>query len=127
MVTTRTSTTAAADYQDNYLTLQDGVLSIRWYYFPIGVSKRIRVSDIRRATRHPMRGPCTGKGRLWGGMFLHWLHLDWQRHKKHCLFVLDVGNTCVCPTVTPSHPQAFAEALRALHVEVDESNSGLWW
>jgi hypothetical protein len=54
----------SAGYQDPLISIQDGTLVIRRYYFPTG-TKHIRLASISGVEQHPM-GKATGRWRTWG-------------------------------------------------------------
>ena len=101
-----------AEYNDKYLTIADGKLTIRAYYFPIGTKKTIALSDVKSVQEHRMTGIMTGRGRIWGGSHKYWLNLDPGRPKKDWLYVLDLGKMTQ-PTVTPEDADAFKAALES--------------
>lgn len=88
----------------------DGV-TLRRYYFPVGASKRIRYSEIRRVEARPMTW-LTGKGRGWGSAHPgYWLPLDTGRPHKDTLVVLDVGRY-VKPSFSPDDPDRVLAIIR---------------
>jgi len=123
---------AAADYEDDGLTIHDNFLKIRWYYFPFG-TKTVELSAIAKVTRHPMTGLLSGRGRVWGTgdlTFRHWLNLDAKRSSKQFLYEVQLKakgkkekNQYVCPTVTPEDPKKFEDAIRQAGIEIDKSES----
>jgi hypothetical protein len=109
-----------ATYADRLITITDGSLTIRRYYFPAATSKRIALESIRSA-REVGLGTMTGRWRLWGATVpTYWLNLDPSRSHKSTGFVLDVGKR-IRPVVTPDNPAAFRAALVANGVQVVES------
>ncbi len=98
-------------YKDSTVILDAAGLTIRWYYFPLGTSKRILYSQIRGVHEHTI-GPFTGMGRLWGsGDFSHWAPLDIHRLKKEKSFIFDLG-TKIKPVITPDDPTRFLALLQ---------------
>jgi hypothetical protein len=96
-------------YQDSILRIDDGTLTIKRYFFPIG-TKRIDLAQIVGVKEYRMN-KLTGKGRIWGsGDFRHWLPLDLRRRNKQQAFVIDVGRRSK-PVLTPDDPDAFRAAL----------------
>ena len=98
-----------ANYSDKYLSIDGGVLTIRWYFFPAG-TKRITLSDVHSCEEHTMSGLMSGKSRIWGGSPTHWFNLDPARPSKSAMFALDVGGGTK-PSLTPDDPDAFRAAL----------------
>ncbi len=98
-------------YDDGHIALDRNGLTIRWYYFPFGASKRIPYARIRNVREWRM-GLFTGKGRLWGsGDLRHWASLDLKRPSKDKALILDVG-TWVRPVITPDGPDRVLSILR---------------
>jgi hypothetical protein len=96
-------------YQDPLISIQDGTLMIRRYYFPTG-TKRIRLAAITGVEQYPMT-KATGRWRTWGsGDLVHWFNLDPGRRHKRQAFVVDLGRRAK-PVVTPDDPDAFRAAL----------------
>jgi hypothetical protein len=103
-------------YQDQLISIQDGTLAIRRYYFPTG-TKRVRLAEITRVEEYAM-GKATGRWRTWGsGDLIHWLNLDPGRRHKRQAFVIDLGRRAK-PVVTPDDPDAFRAALVAAGIPV---------
>jgi hypothetical protein len=101
----------SAGYQDPLISIQDGELVIRRYYFPTG-AKRIRLAEITRVEEYAM-GKATGRWRTWGsGDLVHWFNLDPRRRHKQQAFIIDLGRRAK-PVVTPDDPDAFRAALVA--------------
>ena len=62
-------------YEDSFCKLEEGKLTIKWYYFPAGSSKVIDLKDIHTISLY--RGL---SGRIWGsGDMHHWLASDSAR------------------------------------------------
>ncbi|HET8599137.1 MAG TPA: hypothetical protein VFL99_02345 [Segeticoccus sp.] len=98
-------------YDDGVVTLDEGGITLRRYYFPLALSKRIRYSDVRGFEQRQM-GPLTGKGRVWGsGDLRHWTPLDLKRPQKQVAIILDVG-AAVRPTFSPEDPERFVAILQ---------------
>lgn len=105
-----------ATYQDPLISIQDGTLAIRRYYFPTG-TKRTGLAAISRVEGYPM-GKATGRWQTWGsGDLIHWLNLDPRRRHKQQAFVIDLGRRAK-PVVTPEDPEAFRAALVAAGIRV---------
>ena len=99
-----------ADYRDPLITADADGVTIRRYYFPIPLPKRIRWSRIRAVRREDMGG-LSGQYRIWGsGNLRTYYNLDPQRPSKQVKFVLDTGRW-IRPAVTPDDPDAFAGVL----------------
>jgi hypothetical protein len=97
-------------YDDGLVTLDEQGITLRWYYFPIPLSKRIAYSDIRDVQQQPMT-LWTGKGRLWGsGDLRHWAPLDVHRPEKDTAIILDLGGS-VQPVFSPEHPELVVALL----------------
>ena len=106
----------SAGYQDPLISIQDGELVIRRYYFPTG-AKRIRLAEITRVEEYAM-GKATGRWRTWGsGNLVHWFNLDPGRRHKQQAFIIDLGRRAK-PVVTPDDPDAFRAALVAAGIPV---------
>lgn len=98
-------------YEDDGLLLDDGGITIRRYYFPLGGSKRIAYPEIRHVKTEPMTW-MSGKGRIWGASDpRYWFPLDTRRGTKKTLLVLDLGRR-VKPCITPDDPDRVVELLR---------------
>jgi hypothetical protein len=96
-------------YQDKKILCDEERLTIYCYYFPFGRAKVIPYRDIKGIEVYAM-GFWTGKGRIWGGTFTHWLNLDLKRPSKDKAIVLRLGRT-VAPVITPDDPQAVVGIL----------------
>jgi hypothetical protein len=111
-----------AGYQDPLVSIQDGELVIRRYYFPTR-PKRIRLAGITRVEEYAMT-KATGRWRTWGsGDLVHWLNLDPGRRHKQQAFVVDIGRRAK-PVVTPDDPDAFRAALVAAGIRVSSRAPG---
>jgi hypothetical protein len=98
-------------YDDGLIKLDSEGLTIRYYYFPFGTSKRIPYTQIKSVQMRTM-GLLTGKGRTWGsGDLRHWLSLDVHRLQKEKAIILDVG-TWVRPVITPDDPDRVLALLQ---------------
>lgn len=98
-----------ATYRDPRITADDGGITIRTYYFPVG-SKHIPWSAVRAVEQRVITG-LSGKYRIWGsGDFRHYYNLDPQRPQKQQAFVFDLGRH-IRPVVTPDDPAAFAAVV----------------
>jgi hypothetical protein len=99
-------------YDDGTIVCGPNQLEIHFYYFPFG-TKRVPYTHIRGLQRIDIKGPLSGKWRIWGtGNPRYWANLDWKRPRKKSGFVVDLGGK-VSPIVTPDRPDAFESALRA--------------
>jgi hypothetical protein len=97
-------------YDDGKARLDEGGLTLRRYYFPLGSAKRIPYADIRAVSVRPM-GWWTGRGRLWGSAHpRYWLPLDGSRPRKDSLVVVDIGRR-VRPAFSPDDPARVMELL----------------
>jgi hypothetical protein len=107
----------SATYRDALLAVDDGRLTIRRYYFPLPVAKRIALADVREAVERPI-GWASGQLRIWGSGDLRcWWNLDPRRVRKTRMFAIETGAR-ICPAVTPDDPQRFGDALTAAGVLV---------
>ena len=98
-------------YDDGLVKLDLDGLTIRRYYFPLGMSKRIPYARIKGVQELHM-GALTGKGRLWGSSDLrHWFPLDLRRPQKEKALLLEVG-TWVRPVITPEDPERVLALLQ---------------
>jgi hypothetical protein len=114
--------TGPAGYQDPVISIRDGELVIRRYYFPTG-SKRVRLAAITRVEEYAMT-KATGRWRIWGsGDLVHWFNLDPGRRHKRQAFVVDLGRRAR-PVVTPDDPDAFRAALAAAGIRVSSRAPG---
>jgi hypothetical protein len=105
-----------ASYQDPLISIQDGTLTIRRYYFPTG-AKRIRLEAITGVEEYAMTKG-TGKLRIWGRATSSTrFSRDPGRRRKQHAFVIDVGRTAK-PVVTPDDPDAFRAALTMAGVPI---------
>jgi hypothetical protein len=103
-------------YQDPLISIQDGVLAIRRYYFPTG-TKRIALAAIAAVEEYTM-SKATGRWRTWGsGDLVHWLNLDPRRRHKQQAFIIDLGRPAK-PVITPDDPDAFRDALVTAEIPV---------
>jgi hypothetical protein len=101
----------AALYDDGLVKLDEHALTLRRYYFPVAIRKRIPYADIRGVEQRSM-GKSTGKLRFWGsGDFRHWTPLDVNRAGKDVAIVLDLGKR-VQPVFSPDDPERVAALLR---------------
>lgn len=100
----------AVAYDDGAVVLDDEAVTLRRYYFPTGMSKRIDYGRIQAFEARPM-GWLTGKGRIWGTAHPgYWLPFDAARSRKRKLVVLDVGAR-VKPSFSPDDPDRVLELL----------------
>jgi hypothetical protein len=91
-------------YEDDLIELDHEGITLRRYYFPLAMSKRISYTDILDVQQRAM-GALTGKGRLWGsGDLRHWAPLDLHRPKKNTAIILDLGKF-VRPVFSPNDPE----------------------
>ena len=112
----------SAGYQDPLISVQDGTLMIRRYYFPTG-TKRIPLPMITGVEEYAMT-KATGRWRTWGsGDLVHWFNLDPGRRHKRQAFVVDLGRRAR-PVVTPDDPDAFRAALVAAGVRISSRAPG---
>jgi hypothetical protein len=103
-------TSESNGYRDSALSIVDGALVIRRYYFPWLGSKRLPLAAITEARQVDL-APLRGQWRLWGTSDpRYWANLDASRHRKRVGFVLETGRR-VRPMVTPDDPGAFRQAL----------------
>lgn len=97
-------------YDDGLVELDAQGITLRRYYFPVGVSKRIAYTDIRDVQQRPM-GAWTGKARLWGsGDLRHWAPLDLHRPEKDTAIIIDLGRF-VRPVFSPDDPERVMSLL----------------
>jgi hypothetical protein len=102
-------------YHDGLITIKDGNLFIRSYYFPSLISRKIRLSKVQQVNEFPLTR-LRGQWRVWGsGDLRHWYNLDRRRSAKKRAFEIDVGGR-VRPVVTPDDPDRFVAALEAAEV-----------
>ena len=98
-------------YDDGLVALDQEGLTLRRYYFPLLLSKRIAYTDIVNVRQRAM-GTWTGKWRLGGsGDLRHWAPLDIHRPKKDTAIVLDLGKF-VRPAFSPDDPERVMALLR---------------
>jgi hypothetical protein len=98
-------------YQDAGLLLDEEGITIRRYYFPLALSKRVAYADIRGIKARSMTW-LSGGGRIWGATDpRYWFPLDIHRGRKKTLLVLDVGAR-IRPCITPEDPERVIELLR---------------
>ena len=108
--------TGPAGYQDPLISIQEGTLAIRRYYFPTG-TKRIRLAAITGVEEYAM-GKATGRWRTWGsGDLVHWFNLDPSRRHKRQALIIDLGRRAK-PVVTPDDPDAFRAAVAATGIPI---------
>jgi len=97
-------------YDDDLVELDHESITLRRYYFPLAMSKRISYTDILDVQR--AMGAWTGKSRLWGsGDLRHWAPLDLRRPGKDTAIILDLGKF-VRPVFSPSDPERVIALLR---------------
>jgi hypothetical protein len=112
----------SAGYQDPLISVQDGTLMIRRYYFPTG-TKRIPLPMITGVEEYAMT-KATGRWRTWGsGDLVHWFNLDPGRRHKRQAFVVDLGRRAK-PVVTPDDPDAFRAVTVAAGIPVSARAPG---
>jgi hypothetical protein len=98
-------------YDDGLVELDQEGITLRRYYFPLAMSKRISYTDIVEYKQRAM-GAWTGKGRLWGsGDLRHWAPLDLRRPGKDTAIILDLGKF-VRPVFSASDPGRVIALLR---------------
>jgi hypothetical protein len=98
-------------YDDGKIVCRANRLEIHSYYFPFG-TKSVSYTQIKGLQRIEIRGPFSGKWRIWGtGNPRYWANLDTKRPNKKAGFVVDLGRK-VSPIITPDDPDAFETVLR---------------
>jgi hypothetical protein len=111
-----------AGYHDPLVSIQDGELVIRRYYFPTG-AKRIRMASISGVEQDAM-GKATGRWRTWGsGTWSTGSTWTQARRHKRQAFVVDLGRRAK-PVVTSEDPEAFRAALAAAGIRVSSRAPG---
>lgn len=114
--------TGTAGYRDPLISIQEGTLAIRRYYFPTG-TKRIRLAEITGVEEYPMT-KATGRWRTWGsGDLVHWLNLDPGRRHKQQAFVVDLRRRAK-PVITPDDPDDFRATLVAAGIQIATKTPG---
>lgn len=97
-------------YEDGTVRLDDESLTIKRYYFPVGLPKRVPYAAIRRVQVEPLT-LTRGRWRLWGmDLAPWWFPLDLKRPAKERCVVLDVGRL-VRPALTPDDVDAVARLI----------------
>ncbi|MBV9846954.1 MAG: hypothetical protein JOZ47_18095 [Kutzneria sp.] len=98
-------------YDDGLVTLDHEGITLRRYYFPLAISKRISYAAIMEVRQQPM-GTWSGKGRLWGsGDLRHWAPLDLSRPSKDTAIILNLGKF-VRPVFSPNDPERVMAILQ---------------
>jgi hypothetical protein len=107
-------------YRDRLISIENGNLVIRGYYFPSLLARKIKLSKVRQVNELRM-SRLRGQWRTWGSRDLrHWYNLDPSRRGKKRAFELDLGGR-VRPVVTPDDPDRFVAALEAAEVPLRRS------
>lgn len=98
-------------YEDKSVRLDERGITIKRYYFPFGLSKRIPYRQIHAVRLLPLTA-LSGQWRLWGTSNpRYWFPLDAHRPKKEWLLVVDVGRW-ISPAITPDDAQKVEAILR---------------
>ncbi len=95
-------------YDDGRIRLDDGGLTIRWYY--LWGKKRIPYGAIRSIDVRPLT-TWRGRWRVWGSSdFTHWFNLDPTRPNKETAIEIHRGGR-VIPTITPDDADTAARII----------------
>ena len=98
-------------YADRYIVCDREGITIHWYYFPLGTSKRIEYSQIKSIEEKELT-LFQGKLRLWGmDLSPYWFHLDVSRFQKSKFIAIDEGEW-IKPAITPEDYPRVLEILR---------------
>ena len=102
----RMDRTAPVVYNDKDIKIRESGITIKAYYFPVGIAKRIPLDKIKGVEL------VTAKvGRIWGtDDFDYWLPFDSDRIKRDSFIVVDNGSS-MKPAFTCTNNQ---EAFRIL-------------
>ena len=107
-------------YRDKLVSVDDQTIRIKRYYFPLGLSKSVRLTDIQNIRVLPVN-LTTGAARIWGsGDFRTWFPLDWNRFNREKIFIMTLrsGRCRVGFTVTKA--REFMETMRGQNVAIVE-------
>lgn len=98
-------------YADQYVICDDESITINWYYFPLGISKKIFYSQIKNVREEELN-LLQGKIRLWGmDLSPYWFHLDFLRPTKNKFIAIDDGEW-IKPAITPENGDRVLQILR---------------
>jgi hypothetical protein len=98
-------------YADRHIICDDESITIHWYYFPLGISKKLTYSQIKGVKEEELN-LLQGKLRLWGmDLTPYWFHLDLVRPSKSKFIILDDGEW-IKPAITPENHHKVLEILQ---------------
>jgi hypothetical protein len=105
-------------YEDARITLSTTSVAFRGYWFPLGVSRTVRIEQLQSAVEHPRGDPDLPRWPRWGrGANGTWFPLEWSRPRRDTAVVMTFldGRRVA---VTPANPQRFLTLLVDLSVPV---------
>jgi len=98
-------------YEDSSVRIDDAGITIKRYYFPILLHKRIPFARIKDVGSAPL-SPVNGRWRIWGTTdFGTWYSFDPRRPRKDVAVALDTGGW-IGPGFTPDDPDAVVALIR---------------
>lgn len=99
-------------YEDTQIIIYDNKLEIKRYYFPIGTSKVINFSEIKKIGEMDLHIG-NGKGRIWGmSLAPYWYNWDNNRFWRKKAIVIDLGKN-VNPAITPDNNDEVMRILKS--------------
>ncbi|WP_433604894.1 hypothetical protein [Prescottella agglutinans] len=103
--------TADMGYEDCTVRIDDQGVTIKRYYFPIPLPKRIpfaRIKDVGSTSLPAING----RWRIWGTTdFGTWYNLDPRRPRKDSAVAVDTG-AWISPGFTPDEPDTVVALIR---------------
>lgn len=79
-------------YEDEFVRCDDRGITLKFYYFPVGIPKFIPWATVKKAEEKPLR-LWSGKYRIWGmGLRPVWFSYDPSRPFKKTYIELDIGS-----------------------------------
>lgn len=99
-------------YEDTQIIINDEGLEIKRYYFPVGMSKQIKFSEIESVNEIDLSF-LKGKARLWGmDIAPYWYNWDNNRFWKKKGIVINLGKT-INPAITPDNHNEVMKILKS--------------
>ena len=103
-------------YSDKLVDLFSDRLVLKSYYFPLGNSKQIQLTDIS-SIEILLPSITTGKYRIWGsGNLSTWFPLDSGRGRRDKIFHISLSSQKIKVSFTVEHSAEFELLLRNIQV-----------
>jgi hypothetical protein len=99
-------------YRDNLISIKDDSITLKHYYFPFLISKRILFTNIEKIEiEEPGIG--TGRWRIWGAqLFISWFPFDILRPIRKKIFLITYKNRRLKSGFTVKDSERVEEILK---------------